>query len=117
MLTEAERPFDQESLEDRKLAQIVESLVKVYGPQAVYLFGSAARGAAGPDSDYDLLLVVSDSAPEQLRRARVGYQALWKLGTGADIAICTRTEFESRLHLKASLPATVLREGKLLYAA
>jgi len=117
MRIESDRQLDREALNDPTLAEIVDSLVKVYGPQAVYLFGSAARGEAGPDSDYDLLLVVADSAPADLRRARAGYQALWELGTGADIAICTRTEFESRLHLKASLPATVQREGKLLYAA
>jgi len=117
MRIEADRQLNREPLIDPTLAKVVEGLVKVYEPQAVYLFGSAARGEAGPDSDYDLLLIVADSAPAELRRARVGYLALWKIGIGADIAICTRTEFDSRLHLKASLPATVLREGKLLYAA
>jgi hypothetical protein len=31
--------------------------------------------------------------------------------------VWTREEFDSRLHLKASLPATIEREGRLLYRA
>jgi len=30
--------------------------------------------------------------------------------------VCTRSYFEARRHLTASLPGTVLREGKVLYA-
>ena len=42
---------------------------------------------------------------------------LWGLGTAADILVSPRDAFDGRLHLKASLPATVLREGTLLHAA
>jgi len=42
---------------------------------------------------------------------------LWGLGTAADILVWSREAFDSRLDLKASLPATVLREGRLLHAA
>jgi hypothetical protein len=34
-----------------------------------------------------------------------------------DFLVWTRRRFDSWLHLKASLPSTVLREGGLLYAA
>jgi len=37
------------------LADIVERLVDAYTPERIYLFGSKARGDAGPDSDFDLL--------------------------------------------------------------
>jgi hypothetical protein len=33
------------------------------------------------------------------------------------VLICTRSYFDTRAHLIVSLPGTVLREGKLLYAA
>lgn len=33
------------------------------------------------------------------------------------VILLTRSQFEGRLHVKASLPATVAREGKLLQAA
>ena len=42
---------------------------------------------------------------------------LWDLGAAADILVWTRDAFDSRVHLRASLPATIAREGKLLYVA
>ena len=104
-------------LNDPRLAEVVRLLVEAYSPEWIYLFGSWARGDAEPDSDYDLLLVVRDDAPPELTRSRLAYQRLWETGIAADVLIWRRTPFESRLHLPASLPATVLREGKLLHAA
>ena len=99
------------------LDEIVRLLVAVYLPERVYLFGSHARGDAGPDSDFDLLVVVEDDAPPERRRSRLAYEALWGVGAATDVLVMARSEFESRLDLRASLPATVTREGKLLYAA
>lgn len=106
-------PFTQ----DAKLAQIVRRLVDAYQPEEIYLFGSVARGQAGPDSDYDLLLIVPDSAAPERRRSRLAYQALRGTGIAADVVVWTRSRFDSRTHVRASLPAIVLREGKLLHAA
>jgi hypothetical protein len=39
------------------------------------------------------------------------------LRAGKDVIVLTRDEFNRKRHVVASLPATVLREGKLLYAA
>ena len=89
----------------------------MYRPERVYLFGSVARGETGPDSDYDLLVVVPDEAPPERKRSKLAYQALCGTGTAADVLVCTRSYFEARRHLRASLPGTVLREGKLLHAA
>lgn len=102
---------------DPRLAEVVRRLVAAYRPEQVYLFGSVARGEAGPDSDYDLLVVVPDEAPPELRRSRLAYEALCGTGTAADVLVCTRSYFEARRHLRASLPGTVLREGRLLHAA
>ena len=102
---------------DPVLGSIVERLAALYRPERIYLFGSAARGDAGPDSDYDLMVVVPDAAPAALRDSGSAYRAIWKLGAAADILIWTHTEFASRLHLRASLPSTIQREGKLLYGA
>jgi predicted nucleotidyltransferase len=99
------------------LAHIVERLVDAYQPERIYLFGSKARGDAGPDSDFDLLVVVPDEAPTDRKRSRLAYEALRGTGTAADVLVWTRDAFDSRLHLAASLPATVAREGRLLHAA
>ena len=105
------------SADDPVLIEIVRRLVDVYQPDRIYLFGSTARGDAGPDSDYDLLVVVPDSAPPVKKDSELGYAAVEDLPRSGDFLIWTRRRFESRLHLKASLSSTVLQEGKLLYAA
>ena len=102
---------------NNELKEVVNRLVKAYQPDSVYLFGSMARGDAGPDSDYDLLLVVPDESPPKRRRSRLAYQVLRGTGIAVDVLVCTRSYFEARRHLKASLPGTVLREGRLLHAA
>ena len=76
-----------------------------------------ARDEAGPDSDYDILIIVPDNAPLERRRSRLAYEQLWGTGTAADVLVWTSGYFESRVHLNSSLAATVIREGKLLYAA
>ena len=102
---------------DPILSEIVRRLVAAYQPERIYLFGSKARGDAGPDSDYDLMVIVPDDAPPERKRSRLAYEVLWGTGTAADVLVWPRTEFDQRLHLKASLPSTVMREGRLLHAA
>jgi len=106
-----------EALQDRVLADIVRRLTEAYDPLAIYLFGSKARGEAGPDSDYDLMVIVPDDSPPERRQSRLAYERLWETGSAADVLVWTRKAFDSRSHLQASLPGTILREGRLLYAA
>ncbi len=107
-----------ESLErDPVLAEIVHRLIGAYQPERIYLFGSKARGDAGPDSDYDLMVVVADNAPPERRRSRLAYEVLRGTRTAADVVVSTRSWFDARLHLRASFPAAIVREGRLLHAA
>lgn len=99
------------------LVGILERLIEAYQPERVYLFGSKARGDFGSDSDFDVMVVVPDDAPEDRKRSRLAYERLWGTGTAADVLVWTRARFESRSGLRASLPGTILREGRLLYAA
>ncbi len=103
--------------EDAKLADIVQRLAVVYHPERIYLFGSTARGQAGPNSDYDLMVIVPDDSPPERRSSRLAYQALRGTASSADVLVWTRQAFEERLHLRASLPSIIIREGELLYAA
>lgn len=102
---------------DPRLAEVVKRLVNVYTPELIYLFGSVARGDPGPDSDYDVLVIVPDDASAERRGSKLAYRALWGTGTAADVVVWAKTAFEQRSRVVCSLPATVLREGKLLYAA
>jgi len=102
---------------DARLEDIVSRLVAAYHPERVYLFGSHARGDVGPDSDYDLLVIVPDDAPLERRRSRLAYEALRGTGLAVDVIVWTREYFERRRKVRASLPAIVEREGKLLHVA
>jgi predicted nucleotidyltransferase len=102
---------------DPALAEVVRRLIHAYRPERIYLFGSVARGDAGPHSDYDILVVVPDDAPPERRRSRIAYESLWGTGVAADVLVWTASQFDSRVHLAASLPATIIREGRLLHAA
>ena len=42
---------------------ITRDLIEFYRPVRVYLFGSEARGEAGPDSDLDFCVVLPEDAP------------------------------------------------------
>lgn len=104
-------------LQSDVLNEIVRRLIEAYEPERIFLFGSIARGDAGPDSDFDLLVIVPDDAPSERKRSRLAYERLWGTGAAADVLVWTKSYFESRLHLKASLSATIAEEGKILYAA
>ena len=117
MAAERATIFQTPAAGDTALAEAVRRLLEAYQPERIYLFGSVARGDAGTDSDYDLLVVVPDDAPPERRRSRLAYEALRGTGTAADVLVCSSTYFEDRRSLKASLPGTVLREGRLLHGA
>jgi predicted nucleotidyltransferase len=101
---------------DPTLVELLRRLVPAYEPEHVYLFGSRGRGEGGPDSDYDLLIVVPDDAPPERRRSRLAYEVLRGTGVAADVLVCTRDWFDRRRSLNASLPGTILREGRLVHA-
>jgi uncharacterized protein len=103
--------------QDQAIEEITRRLVDYYHPERIYLFGSAARGDGGPDSDLDFCVVLPDDAPPGLYGPGV-HRALWDMGTAADIVRWPASDFAVRAaHVKASLPATILREGKVLYDA
>jgi predicted nucleotidyltransferase len=97
--------------------EIVRRLVEFYKPEKIYLFGSTARGEAGPDSDLDFLVVVPDDCPKEIKHSSEIHLRLWGIEQPTDVIVWSHTGFEGRLPLRASLPATVVREGRLLYAA
>ena len=102
---------------DPVLAEIVRRLTDAYEPERIYLFGSAARGDVGRNSDYDVLAVVPDDASPERVRSRRAYEALWGVGAAVDVVVWRQGAFEARAAAPTSLPAMVLREGVLLHAA
>ena len=106
-----------ELADDARLAEVVRRLVTALQPERIYLFGSRARGEGTPESDYDVLVVVSQTPEEPYHLERQAYSALVGLATPVDVMVMSRERFERRRMVAASLPATVEREGKLLYVS
>ncbi|HEY3285045.1 MAG TPA: nucleotidyltransferase domain-containing protein [Armatimonadota bacterium] len=102
---------------DPVLDEIVRRLVSAYQPERVYLFGSHARGDQHEHSDYHLMVVVPEDAPARRRKSRLGYEALRGTGVAVDVLVWSHEAFASHLGLRASLPDTVVAEGRPLYGA
>ncbi len=85
--------------------------------ERIYLFGSRARGEATEQSDFDFLVVVRDSPLPRHKREQQAFRALCGMGIAKDVLVFTRREFEKGLAVVTSLPATVAREGRLIYEA
>ena len=108
---------NEQLVKDQYLNQLVSLLVEFYDPVKIYLFGSKARGDQGPHSDYDLMVVVRRKVPWTKRKKF--HDAKWSAGLreATDIILWSAASFEEQQTLKASLPATVMEEGKLRYEA
>ena len=102
---------------DATLGSILRRIVEAYQPEAVYLFGSRARGTGDDESDVDLLVVVAADAPPERQRPQLAVRALRGIGVPVDAVVMTRPAFDLRAHVVNSLPETALREGRLLYGA
>ena len=96
------------------LQTIVQRLLAAGRPQKIILFGSQARGLAGRDSDYDLLVIENSSQP-RYRRAVSYRRALKDLGTSKDIVVWTPQEVAEWQIVSNAFITTVLREGTVLY--
>ena len=73
---------------DDALAEIIRRIVRVAAPERIVLFGSAARGEAGPKSDLDLLVI----KPGQYHRGRLSdaiYRSLIGVGRAVDVVVVT----------------------------
>lgn len=111
------RPPLTESNVEELLPDIVSRLREALHPVAIYLFGSAARGTMGLDSDIDLLVIVAESSASFFERGAVAYKSLRGIPAPIDVQVYTREEFESRVTLPVSFERTVQSTGRLLYAA
>lgn len=99
------------------LAQVIERLAAAFEPDRIFVFGSQARGEATDESDIDLLMVVGRLDEPAYRVAQRAYNVAAPHGLQLEIVVMSREEFDRRRIARSSLPATVLREGVVLYAA
>ena len=104
------------TLDSLVLADIVRRVVAVAKPERVVLFGSAARGTMGPNSDVDLLVVKSGRFHRgQLTEAI--YRGLRGAGAAVDIVVATAEEIQRYRDDPYLIVASALREGKVVYGS
>ncbi len=65
-----------------RVARLVRLARERLGATEVWVFGSRARGAARPDSDWDIFVVLPDDAPD----SALDPVAAWRLGRDAGLA-------------------------------
>ena len=95
------------------LSEIIRRVVEVAQPEKIILFGSAARGEMGPNSDVDLLVVKSGAHRLDL----TGRIYMNLRGVAVDVVVVTPEDVEKYRNSHALVIAPALQEGKLVYAA
>ena len=96
--------------------ELVQQIVALAHPLRVILFGSAARGDMGPDSDIDLLVVVPDGTHRR-RTAQKLYRDIRNAGVPFDVVVATSLDIEKHKDNIGLVYRSALREGKEVYAA
>jgi len=96
------------------IAAMTERIVQQFDPLRIILFGSQARGDAGPWSDVDLLVVLPEVANKREAAVEVR-RALVNFTVSKDIIVTTPDEIERRGDLVGTILRPALREGKVLY--
>ncbi len=98
------------------LQAIVQRIIEVAQPDKIIMFGSAARGEMGPNSDVDLL-VVKRGAFHRGRLTEDIYMNLIGVGQAVDVIMVTPQELEQYKDKPALVIYSAMREGKVVYAA
>ena len=98
------------------LEELVRRIIAVAHPLRIILFGSAARGDMGPDSDLDVLVVMPDGTHRR-RTAQEIYRNMWGFGFAKDIVVVTESDVQEYGSNPYMIIKNVLEEGRELYHA
>ena len=98
------------------LTEVVRRVVEAADPDKIILFGSAARGEMGPDSDLDLL-VIKGGKYQQRRLTTAIYRGLRGSGAAVDVVVVTPEDVARYGDSPCLVIYPALREGKVVYGA
>lgn len=105
--------MDKKQIEG-EIENIVRQLIKKYKPQKIILFGSAARGEFGPNSDLDFAILKKDVPLNGIER-RWQVRRLIRKSLPADFLVYRPEEFEIRLKMGDPFIKTISEEGLILH--
>lgn len=98
------------------LKQLTQDIVNRVHPLRIILFGSAARGTAGPDSDIDLMIVMPNGVHRR-HTAQKLYREIHGIRVPFDLVVATPEDFERYGDHPCLIYKQVLSEGKEIHAA
>ncbi|MGO9463402.1 MAG: nucleotidyltransferase domain-containing protein [Isosphaeraceae bacterium] len=98
------------------LADVIRRVVEAAAPNQIILFGSAARGEMGPDSDLDLL-VIKGGKFNKSRLTTAIYRHLRGSDAAVDVVVVTPEEVERYGNSPYLVIYPALRQGKIVYGA
>lgn len=104
------------TIDDALIERVRNRVVEACHPQALYLFGSAARGEARRGSDLDLLVVMDlpkEVTPREQSRTLHALFDGWLLPL--DIIVKTPEAFAEEQRLLGFISRVVRQQGVLLY--
>lgn len=105
-------------ISQKQIDEVADAIVRYYRPDKVILFGSYATGTAGEDSDLDLAVIKSTTAPSHKRGAEVR-KAIRQNGQiyyfSKDILVFTPKELAQLKDDPYSIVFEILKNGKTLY--
>ena len=98
------------------IRRFARRIAERFQPDKIILFGSAARGTMGPDSDVDLL-VIKDGRFHRRRVTTAIYRQLAGADAPVDVVVVTPDEIERYRNTPCLVIYPALREGKVVYGA
>jgi len=98
------------------LDEIVRRIVEVARPDRIILFGSAARGQMGKDSDLDLL-VIKSGVPHRRKLAQQIRLRMFGVGVPMDIVVVSPEDIEAFKGKVGTIIGSVVQEGEVIYAS
>jgi len=99
-----------------QLSELTRRIVDAVHPIRIILFGSAARGETGPDSDVDVLVVMPDGTRRR-ETAQYIHTQLFGIPFAVDVLVATPTDLDKHRDNIGLIYRTVLREGREIYVA
>jgi len=103
-------------LDPKVLDELVRRIVEIADPLRIILFGSAARGEMGLESDLDVLVVVPEGTHRR-HTAQSIYRNLIGFDISTDVVVATEDDLRQHGNNFSLVFRSALREGREIYAA